>query len=111
MVSARARGASRLLVAVLGAVAAIAFVRAAYVHEHTWEWRLAPTAFSPKVEFGGRNYHRGAETFAPDPAMLRVGRSRGGAVLYTVSNGRDAPTVLEARLGTRRVVYALSGGP
>ena len=88
-----------------------AILRAAYVHEHTWQWALMPSAAAPKLEFAHRTYLRG--TTRPDtPAgLVEQGRTMGGGTILALPPDRWVSTAVFVRSGDTITGYGLSGGP
>lgn len=85
--------------------------RLAYVHAHTWEWSLQPSATAPKLDYVGRTYLRGAVQFAEPDVVTAVGQTVGGGIILAPPNAMNAPTVVYVRYGSRLTAYSLSGGP
>ena len=94
-----------LAVAALGVLGRVGYVRAAY-----GEWGLNPSATPPRLAFGGRDYHRGAQVDAVPAGEVVVGHV-GGGDLYGPRDRTYAPTVLELRTSGGVTDYSLAGGP
>lgn len=101
-----------LVLVLVGATGA----RVSHVHAHTWAWSLFVPEAPPKVEFGGRDYHRGDAPGAglPLPANAAVaGETMGGAPVYQAPSDRSTtPTLIWVVDSTDRTwSYGLAGGP
>ncbi len=85
--------------------------RLAYVHAHTWEWSVRPSATAPKLEYVGRTYLRGAVQFAEPDGVTALGQTVGGGMILAPQDAMNTPTVVYVRDGSRLTAYSLSGGP
>ena len=98
-----------------GVVAVLAVVLSArliWVHDHTWEWTLRPSATPPKVVVFDRGYQRSDEpTGNPGDAERPVGRTPGGGVILAQPPDPYVPTVIWVRGRDGLRSYALMGGP
>ena len=107
----RARSVRKVsLVLVLGAILGLG-VRLAYVHAHTWEWSLTPSATSPKLEYVNRTYLRGSMQLTEPDGVATVGRTLGGGAILAAPNAANVPTIVYVRSNSRVTAYTLSGGP
>ncbi|MFC8503198.1 hypothetical protein ACFUC1_12620 [Pedococcus sp. NPDC057267] len=88
-----------------------AILRAAYVHEHTWQWALMPSAAAPKLEFAHRTYLRGATQHDMPSGVIEQGRTMGGGTILALPPGAYASTAVFVKSGDTITGYGLSGGP
>lgn len=109
MTNRRAYSTPVVLVLVLATMLLAA--RLAYVHAHTWEWSLRPTATAPKLEYVHRTYLRGAAQLREPDGVVPVGQTIGGGVILAPHYSAAAPTVVYVRFDSRLTAYSLSGGP
>lgn len=101
-----------LVLVLVGATGA----RLSYVHAHTWAWSLFVPEAPQKVEFGGRDYHRGDAPGAglPLPTNAVVaGETMGGAPVYREPSDRSAPptVIWVVDSSDQTWSYGLSGSP
>jgi hypothetical protein len=85
--------------------------RLVYVHEHTWEWSLVPSATTPKLEFAHRSYLPAAEQPEAPPGWSVQGRTMGGGIILAPPTGPYVPTVIYVKSAGHLTGYGLSGGP
>lgn len=100
-----------LLVLALLATILGAGLRAAYVHEHTWQWALMPSAAAPKLEFAHRTYLRGNTQPSIPAGVVEQGHTMGGGTILALPAGTYASTVVFVTDGSVITGYGLSGGP
>ena len=99
-----------VLVLLLGTMLLVG-ARLAYVHAHTWDWSLRPTATAPKLEYVNRTYLCGAAQLKEPDGVIPVGQTIGGGVILAPRDSANAPTVVYVRADSRLTAYSLSGGP
>lgn len=84
--------------------------RLSQLHDETGEWSFAPSAASPKIVFGDRDYDRGTRQAIPD-GWVEVDRTPGGGIVYASSAEKGTPVLLFVRDGDVTWAYGLIGGP
>jgi hypothetical protein len=105
------RGVRNLSLLVLAGALLTLGTRLTYVHAHTWEWSLTPSATAPKLDFVERTYLRGVEQRAAPEGWTVRGRTVGGGAILAPDPSAYAPTVVVVRDAGRLTAYSLSGGP
>jgi hypothetical protein len=113
VVTRRRRTASiTVVVGVLLALAVVTLGRLVWVHDHTWEWSLRPSATPPKLVVFDRDYRRtSGSPMTPTAAETIVGRTPGGGVILAARPDPYVPTGIWVRGPSGTVEYALMGSP